>query len=110
MMCPRFLLLLSSVLLSFCSAQILNRDRPQQCSTWLYYDEQSKKCHCFNNRFKCTDDGTYLEAGHCATYDNYTGIVSYAHCPYFIQSNGLNVTKLEEIKKEITNFSNLKKA
>ena len=103
-MCPRFLLLLSSVLLSFCSAQIshqsyhLDCDSPsvQQCPTWTYYDKTSKKCLCFDNRFKCTNDGTYLKAGHCATYDNRTGIVSYTRCSYFIQSDGLNLTKLDE--------------
>ena len=106
-MCPRFLLIFSSLLLRFCSAQTsyqsydFNRDNlgAQQCPTWLYRDEKSEKCRCFNNRFKCTDDGIYLKAGNCATYDNYTGIVSYAHCPYLIQSDGLNMTKFDEQKE-----------
>ena len=103
-MYPRVLLLFISVLLSFCIAQISHKSyhldhdslSEQQCPTWSYYDETSKKCLCFDTRFKCTNDGTYLKAGHCATYDNYTGIVSYTRCPYIIQSDGLNMTKLDE--------------
>ena len=105
-MCSRLLFLLIIILLSYSSAQIihqnyhLNHDSfsVQQCPPWSFYDEKSKQCHCFDNRFKCSklNDGTYLKASHCATYDNNTGIVSYAHCPYFIQSNGLNLMKFEQ--------------
>ena len=103
-MCSKLLLLLSIVPLCYSSAQIIHRNYHlnhdslgvQQCPPWSFYDKNSRKCQCFDNRFKCSNDGTYLKAGHCATYDNNTGIVSYAQCPYFIQSNGLNITKFEQ--------------
>ena len=96
--------LLSCTLLSYCSSQIRHLDHHikgsltvtvQQCPTWSFHSEKSKKCECFSSKVKCSDNGSYFKVGYCASYDNDTGIVSYAPCPYF-QSNGFNINKFDD--------------
>ena len=104
--CPSFFIVLCSLLLSCSNAQndshqnlhatTINGLSAHFCPFWTFFDKVSKKCHCvMNSRFKCTDHGTYLRTGRCATYDADTQIVSYAICPYFLQSKGLNLTEIE---------------
>ena len=47
--------------------------------------------HIYDDFIICTDQGPLLQTGFCATYSEYTGLLSMTDCPYF-QLKGFNIT------------------
>ena len=67
-----------------------------QCShiQWYCFNSSTRDYDCkhiYNDLITCTDRGPALQTGFCATYSEYTELLSLTDCPYF-QLNGFNIT------------------
>ena len=67
-----------------------------QCShvQWYCFNSSTRDYDCkhiYNSLITCTDRGPALQTGFCATYSEYTELLSIIDCPYF-QLNGFNIT------------------
>jgi hypothetical protein len=70
-----------------------------QCShvQWYCFNSSTRDFDCkhiYNDLITCTDSGPTLQTGFCATYSEYTELLSITDCPYF-QLNGFNITPSE---------------
>ena len=67
-----------------------------QCSHihWYCFNSSTRDYDCkhiYNDLITCTDTGPALQTGFCATYSEYTELLSITDCPYF-QLNVFNIT------------------
>ena len=58
------------------------------CPPWSYFDSAKQECnHTIYYAVSFLNNRTLLRVGYCSTYDEDTGIVSFAPCPYFQTDN-----------------------
>ena len=64
------------------------RDDDLNCAPWNYVNPRNGMCKCAlqSVAVKCTDEGTLLRVGYCATYSADEG-VSMSWCPYLKMKN-----------------------
>ena len=82
-----------------------------QCShiQWFCFNSTTRGYDCnhiYNCLITCTDSGPSLQTGFCATYSEYTGLLSVTDCLYFeLKSFNITYTGYIQLPSTLTKFN-----
>ena len=83
-----------------------------QCShiQWFCFNSTTRGYDCnhiYGGLIMCTDSGPSLQTGFCATYSEYTGLLSVTDCPYFeLKSFNITYTGYIQLPSTLTKLNN----